>query len=101
MQAPCRDPFGRLCPQTNSRRQEDDDGLECLLLSLLEEEYSRHPFYGFRRMAKCLCGLGHVINRKRVQRLMQKLGLAGMSPAPSTGKPHPQHKVYPYLLRGC
>jgi putative transposase len=43
---------------------------------------------------------GHVVNRKRVQRLMREMGLAGMAPGPATSKPHPQHKVYPYLLRG-
>jgi putative transposase len=73
---------------------------EYLLLQLLDEEYTRHPFYGSRRMTKYLCGLGHKINRKRVQRLMQTLGLVGMAPGPNTSKPHPQHKIYPYLLRG-
>jgi len=43
---------------------------------------------------------GYVVNRKRVQRLMQTLGLVGMSPGPNTSKPHPQHKIYPYRLRG-
>ena len=43
---------------------------------------------------------GHWVNRKRVQRLMRILGLAGMAPGPNTSRPHPQHKVYPYLLRG-
>jgi putative transposase len=47
-----------------------------------------------------LRGLGHFVNRKRVQRLMRLLGLAGMAPGPNTSRPHPQHKVYPYLLRG-
>lgn len=76
----------------------DED--ECLLLRLLDEEYTRHPFYGSRRMTKYLRGCGQVVNRKRVQRLMQTLGLAGMAPGPNTSKPHPQHKLYPYLLRG-
>src|SRR3546814_6034837 len=40
------------------------------------------------------------VNRKRVQRLMRVMGLAGMAPGPSTSRPHPQHKIYPYLLRG-
>ena len=44
--------------------------------------------------------MGHKINRKRAQRLMRILGLAGMAPGPDTSRPHPQHKVYPYLLRG-
>lgn len=76
------------------------DEEECLLLRLLDEAYTRHPFYGSRRMTKYLCGCGHAVNRKRVQRLMRTLGLAGMAPGPNTSKPHPQHKLYPYLLRG-
>jgi putative transposase len=44
--------------------------------------------------------LGHGVNRKRVQRLMGVLGLAGMAPGPATSRPHPRHKAYPYLLRG-
>jgi len=76
------------------------DETESLLLQLLDEEYTRHPFYGSRRMTKYLCGLGHKINRKRVQRLMKTLGLVGMAPGPNTSKAHPQHKIYPYLLRG-
>lgn len=51
-------------------------------------------------MTKYLGDCGHAVNRKRVQRLMQTLGLAGMMPGPHTSKPHPQHKIYPYLLRG-
>ena len=67
---------------------------------LLDEEYTRHPFYGSRRMTQYLCKLGYRVNRKRVQRLMQTLGLVGMAPGPNTSKAHPQHKIYPYLLRG-
>ncbi len=44
--------------------------------------------------------MGHLVNRKRVQRLMGILGLAGMAPGPNTSQPHPLHKCYPYLLRG-
>jgi len=43
---------------------------------------------------------GHTVNRKRVQRLMRLMGLAGMAPGPNTSRLHPTHKVYPYLLRG-
>lgn len=70
------------------------------LLRLIDEEYTRHPFYGSRRMKAYLCGQGHPVNRKRVQRLMRQLGLAGMAPGPNTSRPHPRHEVYPYLLRG-
>jgi putative transposase len=51
-------------------------------------------------MTKYLVEQGYPVNRKRVQRLMQTLGLAGMAPGPNTSKAHPQHKIYPYLLRG-
>ncbi len=43
---------------------------------------------------------GHIVNRKRVQRLMREMGLAGMAPGPNTSRSHPAHKTYPYLLRG-
>jgi putative transposase len=79
-------------------KEADED--ELVLLRLLDEEYTRHPFYGSRRMKLYLTECGYVVNRKRVQRLMQQLGLVGMSPGPNTRKPHPQHKIYPYLLRG-
>lgn len=69
-------------------------------MALIDMEYTRHPFYGSRRMTVYLRGLGHRINRKHVQRLMRTLGLMGMAPGPHTSQSHPQHKVYPYLLRG-
>lgn len=76
------------------------DKYELQLLSLIDAEYTRHPFYGSRRMVVHLGVLGHVVNRKRVRRLMGILGLVGMAPGPNTSKPHPEHKIYPYLLRG-
>jgi len=76
------------------------DALTLLLLAAIDAEYTRHPFFGSRRMLVFLVGLGHFINRKRIQRLMGILGLAGMAPGPNTSRPHPEHKIYPYLLRG-
>ena len=70
------------------------DDFKLLLLTLI------YPFYGSRRMVIHLGRAGHLVNRKRVQRLMGLLGLAGMAPGPNTSLPHPQHKIYPYLLRG-
>ena len=70
------------------------------LLRLLDEQYTRRPFYGSRKMVSFLKLQGHWVNRKRVQRLMRILGLAGMAPGPHTRRPHPQHKIYPYRLRG-
>lgn len=71
-----------------------------LISRLIDKEYTRHPFYGSRRMVVYLAQAGHIVNRKRVQRLMRQMGLAGMAPGPNTSKSHPEHKVYPYLLRG-
>lgn len=82
--------------QKPKRLVEDDEQL----LRLIDEEYTRHPFYGSRKMVVYLGRCGHSVNRKRAQRLMRSLGLAGMAPGPNTSRAHPQHKVYPYLLRG-
>ena len=68
---------------------------DLLLCHLIDEQYTSRPFYGSRRMVVFLRGAGHVVNRKRVQRLMRSMGLAGMAPGPNTSKPQPQHKVYP------
>ena len=76
----------------------DPDDL--VISHLIDEEYTRHPFYGSRKMVVFLKVSGHCVNRKRVQRLMRQMGLAGMCPGPNTSKAHPEHKVYPYLLRG-
>jgi putative transposase len=76
------------------------DEEELLILTLIDAEYTRHPFYGSRKMVVHLRIRGLIVNRKRVQRLMRILGLAGMAPGPNTSLPRPQHKIYPYLLRG-
>ena len=85
--------YARRTPQVTAA----SDLLHC---RLIDEQYTRRPFYGSRKMVVHLKGLGHQVNRKRVQRLMREMGLAGMAPGPNTSKVHPQHKVYPYLLRG-
>lgn len=76
------------------------DEEDTMILRIIDEEYTRHPFFGSRRMVRFLRDRGWAVNRKRVQRLMQQLGLAGMTPGPHTSQPHPAHPVYPYLLRG-
>lgn len=81
-------------------RQRHEDQQDDELRALIDEEYTGRPFYGSRRMAVFLRAQGHRTNRKRVQRLMREMGLAGMAPGPATSKPHPRHKVYPYMLRG-
>ena len=77
------------------------DQADRLLSRLIDEEYTRHPFYGTRRMAVVISKVvGYRVNRKRLQRLMRQMGLQGMVPGPNTSRAHPQHPVYPYLLRG-
>ncbi len=76
--------------------QESEDNL--MLMRLIDEQYLRTPFYGSRRMTVYLNDLDYGVNRKRIQRLMRKMGLEGLAPGPNTSRKHPRHKIYPYLL---
>ena len=69
------------------------------LMALIDQQYLKTPFYGSRRMTAWLRNHGHQVNRKRVRRLMQLIGLEAIYRRPNTSKPNPGHKVYPYLLR--
>jgi len=66
----------------------------------IDELFTAWPFLGSRRLTTLLRVEGHAINRKRVQRLMRKMGIAALGPKPRTTTPAPGHKIYPYLLRG-
>ena len=70
------------------------------LMALIDRQYLRTPFYGARRLAAWLGTQGHTVNRKRVKRLMQLMGLAAIYQRPRTSQPAPAHRIYPYLLRG-
>ena len=70
------------------------------LMRIIDKQYLKTPVYGSRSMRNYLRRLGYNINRKRVQRLMRLMGLEAIYPKPKTSKPHPEHKIYPYLLRG-
>ena len=83
------------CQTTN-----DAKAYDLVLCALMDSEYTAHPFYGSRRMVVHLARCGHSVNRKRVQRLMRSMGLAGTAPGPHTSAAHKGHRVYPYLLRG-
>lgn len=69
-------------------------------MRLIDEQYLRTPFFGNRQMTRWLVAQGHEVNRKRVQRLMRKMGIAATVPGPHTSRSHPEHKTYPYLLAG-
>lgn len=72
-----------------------------LLMRLIDAEYTRAPFYGYRKMTVRLNKQhGHKVNHKRVAHLMRKMGLQAVYPRPRTSIPDQQHKQYPYLLRG-
>ena len=81
------------------RRPANDNDLA--VMRRLDELFTAWPFFGSRRMVAMLRAEGHRINRKRVQRLMRKLGIAALGPKPRTTKPEPGHKIFPYLLRGA
>ena len=66
----------------------------------IDEIYTRYPFYGSRRIRVQLLREGHQINRKRVQRYMREMAIAGVCPGPNLSRRNQEHKVYPYLLRG-
>src|SRR6185437_2596936 len=78
-------------------RPANDDDL--VMMRLIDELFTAWPFLGSRRLAIMLREKGYSINRKRVQRLMRKMGIAALGPKPRTTKPAPGHKIFPYLLR--
>ena len=70
------------------------------LMRLIDEEYTRRPFYGSRKMLRWLHEQGHWVGRHRVRRLMGLLGLEAVYPKPKLSQPGQGHKLYPYLLNG-
>jgi putative transposase len=84
---------------THTRVKIDETEKNLNLMQLIDEEYLRHPFLGSRKLRSYLRRLGYKVNRKRIQRLMNKMGLVSVAPKPNTSQPSKEHKVYPYLLR--
>jgi putative transposase len=78
--------------------EESYENLE--LMRLLDEEYMRHPFKGVLRMVEYLSDLDHIVNPKRVRRLLRSMGIMAIYPKRNLSKAHPAHKKYPYLLKG-
>jgi putative transposase len=79
------------------RQRVQSDDLK--LMRLIDEQYLKNPSWGSRSMRNYLRRQGCKVNRKRVQRLMRIMGIEAIYPKPKTSRPHPGHKVYPYLLR--
>lgn len=68
-------------------------------MHLIDECHLERPYYGSRRIKDWLEDRGHLVNRKRIQRLMRTLGIVAIYPRKNTSKVNHAHKVYPYLLR--
>jgi putative transposase len=69
------------------------------LMNLLDEQYTKTPFYGVRNMTLAMRTLGFVVGKDHIRTLLRKMGLEAVFPKPNLSKPHPENKVYPYLLR--
>jgi putative transposase len=81
----------------DSQRHENEENLN--LMHLIDKIYMDYPFFGSRKMRDYLNRKGHKVNRKRIRRLMLKMGLVSVAPKPNTSAPGKGHKIYPYLLR--
>jgi len=73
--------------------------LNLKLMRLIDEQFLATPYYGSRQMARHLRRAGYCVGRHRVRRLMRQMGIEAIYQKPRTSDPHPQHKIYPYLLR--
>jgi putative transposase len=69
------------------------------LMRLIDEQYLKTPTFGSRSMVRHFWRQGRKVNRKRIQRLMRRMGIEAVYPKPHTSRPHPEHRIYPYLLR--
>jgi putative transposase len=76
-----------------------DDSYNDLLMNLIDEQFTKTPFYGVPRITESLRLKGYPVNQKRIRRLMHKMGLEAIYPKKNLSKAHPDHKKYPYLLR--
>jgi putative transposase len=77
-----------------------DDRYNLMLMNLIDEQFTRTPFYGVPRMTAWLNLQGHGVNHKRVRRLMRLMGLQAIYPKPRLSSSNQAHKKYPYLLKG-
>ena len=76
-----------------------ENGYNLQLMRLIDEYYTRYPFYGVRRLTGWLKNEGYKVNHKRVKRLMREMGLYAIYPKPGLSKGGDGHKKYPYLLK--
>ena len=79
----------------------EESAYNLLLMRLLDEQYTRTPFYGVLKMTAWLREQGYQVNEKRVRRLLRLMGLEAIYPKPRLSMVTPGHQIYPYLLRGA
>lgn len=74
--------------------------MNLMLMRLIDEQYTRFPFYGSPRMTAWLCREGYGVNHKRIERLMREMGIHGVHPKRNLSRASEEHRKYPYLLGG-
>ncbi len=77
-----------------------ESSFNLMLMELIDKQYTKTPFYGYPKMTAWLRRENHLVNKKRVARLMRLMGLQAVFPGQKTTIPARNHKIYPYLLRG-
>jgi len=99
-------PIGRQCALLSISRSsfyytlKGETAMNLMLMRQVDEQFLETPFYGVRQMTWHLRNEGHLVNEKRIRRLMRLMGLMPIYQKPNTSKPAKGHKIYPYLLRG-
>jgi putative transposase len=76
-----------------------ESALNLELMRILDEQYTRTPFFGVPKMTDALRKQGYAVNPKRVRRLLRQMGLEAIYPKPRLSEPAPGHRIYPYRLR--
>lgn len=77
-----------------------DNTFNLAMMKEIDRIFMSCPFYGKRRISAVLKSQGHKVGVDLARSLMRRMGLLAIYPKPNLSKPHPDHKVYPYLLRG-
>lgn len=81
-------------------RPKGESAETCAPMRQIDQSFLQYPFYGSRQFMRHLGREGVVVGRHRVRRLMRLMGLSAIYQAPRTSQPHPEHRIYPYLLKG-
>jgi putative transposase len=89
-----------LCRSSYYYKPAAESPLNLELMRIIDEQYTRTPFYGVPRMTHLLCNMGYSIGHKRIERLMRKMGIQAIYPKKNLSKANADHKKFPYLLKG-